>query len=613
MAASDKALDLARQVNVPEIIREIHFNRASFEVTQGRFKVALEKINEAIRIAEEQRLLIGPMNLRTAFSVAKPSQYYSLKTEILMQLHKSQPGMNYDQEAFHTQEQARARTLLETLSEGKADIRSGVSPGLLVREREARKNLIAKSQGLTRLLSGKYSEKEKNDLEQELRSATQVVEEIEMEVRQTSPHYAAMTRPQPLRLMEVQSKVVDSNTVLLEYALGEERSYLWVVTSERLMSYELPKREIIESAAIRFYHALSSNNSGAEHLTAGTQLCQLILAPALEELGTRRLFIVADGILQYIPFAAIPVSKGKEQLRFLVEDHEILYLPSASTLGVARNELSGRKSAPKAFAVLADPVFSSSDKRVSKIPTAKLPLPEGQSHELSAARSPLERAIEATGGMDAGSSLQRLSLTRRTMEQILLSIPANQQMRAFDFDANYDLATSSELGQYRVIHFATHGFLNPVNPELSGIVLSLVTKDGTSQPNGYLKALDVFNLILPAELVVLHACKTGLGVDPASDETDRQRQERLKKIRSEGVVGLTQGFIYAGTRRVMVSLWDIGEQSSSTLMKRFYKYHFGPRKLGPAAALRAAQLEMLKEKQWVAPSSWSSFVIFGDW
>jgi CHAT domain-containing protein len=169
-------------------------------------------------------------------------------------------------------------------------------------------------------------------------------------------------------------------------------------------------------------------------------------------------------------------------------------------------------------------------------------------------------------------------------------------MQAFDFAASFATATNPQLSQYRIVHFATHGILNSVHPELSGVVLSLVDEKGTPQQNGFLRLRHIFNLNLPAELVVLSACETGLGQD----------------VKGEGLVGLTRGFMYAGAPRVLVSLWSVNDRGTSELMSRFYKKML-QEGLHPAAALRAAQIEMLQNSQWKEPYYWAAFTLQGEW
>ena len=156
-------------------------------------------------------------------------------------------------------------------------------------------------------------------------------------------------------------------------------------------------------------------------------------------------------------------------------------------------------------------------------------------------------------------------------------------------------ATSPELGRYRYVHFATHGYIDSERPGLSALVLSLVDKDGRPQ-DGFLRANEIYNLSLPAELVVLSACQSGLG----------------KEVRGEGLIGLTRGFMYAGTPRVVVSLWNVNDRATSELMARFYTRMLkgGER---PAAALRRAQVEMLEGGRWASPYYWAAFTLQGEW
>jgi CHAT domain-containing protein len=394
--------------------------------------------------------------------------------------------------------------------------------------------------------------------------------------------------------------------MLLEYSLGEERSYLWAVTKTSITSYELPKREEIEAAAKQFYELLNDRGyrlgeqrglfdvrvvPDRSSTEAVTKLSQMLLEPVAQQLGNKRLLIVSDGALQYLPFAALPVpgtsEVGAKAFVPLLVNHEIVNLPSASTLGVLRQELSDRKSAPKAIAVLADPIFGTNDPRLQSS--------SGQASDTLLEKSNLNRRALERSARTANVTFDRLPFTRQEAEQILALVPTTERMQAFDFAANRAIATSPELSQYRIVHFATHGILNSTQPQLSGLVLSLVDEKGTSQ-NGFLQLRDVFNLNLPAELVVLSACETGLGED----------------VKGEGLVGLTRGFMYAGSPRVLVSLWSVSDRATAELMATFYKKMLQDG-LKPAAALRAAQLEMWQQKQWQAPYYWAAFTLQGDW
>jgi CHAT domain-containing protein len=195
----------------------------------------------------------------------------------------------------------------------------------------------------------------------------------------------------------------------------------------------------------------------------------------------------------------------------------------------------------------------------------------------------------------SGVALPRLVFSRREAAAIIASARQRTTLEALDFQANRTTALSKELAQYRIVHFATHGLLDNEHPELSGLVLSLVGPDGKPQ-DGFLDLQDVYNLTLPADLVVLSACETGLG----------------KEISGEGLVGLTRGFMYAGASRVVASLWKVDDVATSELMAEFYKGMLS-HGLAPASALRQAQLAMLKRSRWADPYYWAAFTLQGEW
>jgi CHAT domain-containing protein len=330
-------------------------------------------------------------------------------------------------------------------------------------------------------------------------------------------------------------------------------------------------------------------------LAATASLTRTLLGPVAGQLGRKRLVIVADGMLHYIPFGALPdpnrLGGSDGSWQPLIVEHEVVNLPSAPTIVVLRRELAGRKPAARTLAGLADPVFSKDDERIS--PGARLAAPQ----TAQPATDPLnERILVETAGAAPGEPrIRRLPFTRLEADQILPFVPASAGMKALDFEANRATAMSDQLGQYRYVHFATHGLADSERPELSTIVLSLFDEQGRPQ-DGFLRAHEVYNLNLPAEMVVLSACETGLG----------------KLTRGEGLVSLTRGFMYAGAARVVVSLWSVNDRATAELMVKFYRRVLvdGER---PAAALRAAQVEMWRDKRREAPYYWAAFTLQGEW
>jgi CHAT domain-containing protein/tetratricopeptide (TPR) repeat protein len=593
-----QALEVRRAIGdrAGEVIAFLH--TARLERARGDLNGARLHIEGVLDLLESLRTGVSSRELRASYN-ARVQASYEFAIDLLMELHRRDPSGGFAARALETAERARARSFLEMMAESGIDVREGVGPTLLDRERSLSDLLKGKLERQLRLAGERPEPEQDRRIAQEILSVTAELEQVETQIRSASPRYAALTQPRPLAAAEMQRDLLDNRTALLEYALGEEKSFLWVVTSDSLAGYDLPGRAAIEAAARRLYERLSAFKKGSlranESVTGETEaLSEMLLAPATRDLADKRLLIVAEGALHYVPFAALPdpAAAGVP----LIVGHEIVNLPSASVLAVLRAEAARRKSAPKQLAVFADPVFDDQDQRVRGI--------EARAHAAKGAsldRSPvtLSESALTRSGRDVGleGNLPRLLYTRREARAILDLVPEAQRFEAMDFAASRAAATDPRLADYRFLHFATHGFFNSRYPELSGIVLSLVDRQGRPQ-DGFLTMRDIFHIKkLPAEVVVLSACQTALG----------------KEIRGEGLVGITRGFMYAGASRVVASLWTVGDVATAKLMKRFYSEMLGPSRASPAAALRAAQTAMWKTRRWSAPYYWAAFVLQGEW
>ena len=611
---------------------------AQAERNRGNLVEALAQIEAAIKIIESLRIEVLSEELRTSY-FSTVQNNYALYIDLLMRLHQLHPEDGNEAKALEVSERARARSLLETLTEAHAGIRQGADPALLEREHSLRQLLKGKETVQVELLNGKHTDEQAAALKKEIADILAQYEEVERQIRTTSPRYAALTQPQPLSAPEIRQQL-DANTVLLEYALGDEHSYLWAVGPDSLRSFQLPKRSDVESSARRFYDLLTARNrqvkgeteaqrqarleqAEAQYPQAAAALSRMLLGPVAPLMKGKRLVIVADGALQYIPFSALPepsrkiansktTSVNQAALIPLMVQHEIISLPSASALAVLRQEIKGRQSASNVVAVLADPVFDSHDPRVNRAvgtsesgaqrqarktgETRGLEEMEPASLSASLTEGRLTRSASEVGlGRSGELHFARLAFSRREAQDILSAAPAGKAMMAVDFRANLQTATDPELARYRIVHFATHGLLNSEHPELSGLVLSLVDQQGQAQ-DGFLQLQDIYNLNLPADLVVLSACETGLG----------------KEIRGEGLMGLTRGFMYAGASRVIASLWKVDDVATAELMKRLY-HGMLTDGLRPAAALRQSQIAMWQQQRWQSPYYWAAFVIQGEW
>jgi CHAT domain-containing protein/uncharacterized protein HemY len=624
----EQALAIHREAQSRAQVAEALYGLARVERDRGDLDRAHALIEEALKITESLRANIYNQEARATYfaSVRGYSEFY---VDLLMRLDRARPARGFGVMAVEASERARARGLLELLTEAGSDIRQGADRSLIERERSLARQMNARAI----LRSQRNSPEQLAALKKEIGQLENDYEQVQAAIRRASPHYAAVVQPQPLKLAEIQQQL-DSDTLLLEYELGEERSYLWAITPDTMDDYELPGRERIEQAARHVLNLLVARGRSLRGETpprrrarvaradsqlpqAARQLSRMLLSPVGAKLGDKRLVIVADGALQYIPFAILPVAeswragervglrsddprsaiRGPQSFTPLVVKHEVVSLPSASALAAHRRELAGREPAPNGVAVIADPVFYAGDERVKSVMAkiaAETP-PPGAAQGLASTRIIEHLAEDSAKTAAGGLVIPRLPFTRQEADRILAAASGSTNLRALDFKADHATATGAELSRYRYVHFATHGLLDSERPGLSALALSLVDEQGKPQ-DGFLRAHDVYNLNLPAELVTLSACQTGLG----------------KEIKGEGLVGLTRGFMYAGASRVVVSLWNVNDKATSELMARFYQKILKEGRR-PATALRSAQVEMWRNPQWRAPYFWAAFVLQGEW
>ncbi|MBV6622713.1 MAG: tetratricopeptide repeat protein [Rivularia sp. (in: Bacteria)] len=654
-----QALPLRRAVGDRDGEANSLWNLAYLERKQGNLQASLKHIQDSIQIIEKLRSTYTNQDLKTTY-FATVQDNYKFYIDLLMELHKKDPSKGYNAASLNVSERSRARGLLELLTEARADIRKGANPEFLAEESRLQELISAKEKLRYQIVNDNnksndpISKAAAQRLEKEVANHLEEYKQLQVKIKQSNPKYANLKYPEPLKLAEIQQQL-DKDSLLLQYSLGEERSFLWVVSPDSLDTYELPKKSEIDKSAINLFCLISQSSSKPPSATgkenpcedtaniktrridvAASELSKLVLAPVKEKLGKKRLVVVADGALQYIPFAALADLSGEgvegeegeageageaggaggeknnsfkknrkevprgglipepkpSQNKFnyqpLLINHEIVNLPSASTIAIQRQELANRKEAPKALAILADPVFSTDDNRVAE---ARNKQSNQNSLELELERSALKRSADIFNRQ----GWLRLHGTRTEAETLLQLVPNGDRLNVFDFDANYNWATSDKLNQYRILHFATHGFVNDANPELSGIVLSLVNKQGQNI-RGYLRLGDLFNLDYPADLIVLSACETGLG----------------KEIQGEGLVGLTRGLMYAGAERLVVSLWQVSDEGTAVFMQEFYKQMLQNGK-SANQALRATQLKMWKDEKWRNPNYWAAFAFLGEW
>ncbi len=599
LAALNEALAIRQRLgeryNETDALRQL----AIVERDRGHLEAALRHVEASVALTDTlRRTMISPD--RRASYVAAQQEQYELHVDVLMQLHRQRPAEGFSARALEASERGRVRVLLESLD---ATLR------------------------------------------------------LDDPAQNGDPRLALLTQPRTLSASAIQRELLEPDTILLEFTLGEPRSWLWAVSPDTIASFELPPRAAIETSVRRLYALLTArqpraNESARDRAarlaeadaawrTEAATFSRTLFGPVVAQLGEawhgKRLLIVGAGVLEYLPFAALPdpavdadivasaaaaaapasTSRSTSALTIsaaarggapavtapaataatggltpLVANHEIVTLPSASVLALLRQEAGTRATPPKQLAVLADPVFEVADPRVRR--SGRRPAPP-LSPRGSLSSSPQGTGTGAVRPAGLQRRLARLPFSRQEAQAIAAFVPDAARFQAIDFQASRALATSAGLGDYRIVHFATHGWFDSERPDQSGLAFSSVSRDGAAQ-DGILHLRDIYRLRLPVEIVVLSACQTALG----------------KEIKGEGLIGLTRGFMHAGALRVVASLWQVDDLATAELMRLFYRGMLQDG-LRPAAALRAAQRELSTQARWASPYYWSAFVLQGEW
>lgn len=608
----DEAIELLREsLAIRERIADVRALPGAWQAlsraerARGRLDDALAAAERSIVLVEGLRDQLTAPSLRASF-VAREHASYELAIDLLMTAFVERGDPAFEQRAFELADRARARTLLDALLTSRVDVRTGVAPSLLDEARRLEQAADAASTRLSRLLAQPAAEADVAAARETLARAAADLERHQARMLRDSPAYASLVRPAPTPLAVVRDELLDADTVLLQFTLGDERGWAWAVSREGVRSVPLPGRAAIAAAvrALREHYEARAPRAGeaaraaAQRIAradaalpeAGAALSALVLAPFEAELGGpwrgRRLAVVASDALEYVPFGALPLPGTSTRM---LERHELVMLPSASALRAIRQQRPAVRTTPPRVAVVADPVFERADPRLARVGAPAIATPAVQAPARPARPDPAARGAASPVG------LSRLVFSRLEATAIARLVPAARVSVATGFDASRETVTSGGLASADIVHFATHGLVSPDRPAATGLVMSLLDRRGRPQ-DGFLRLGDIYNLDLNADLVVLSACQTALGTE----------------IRGEGLVGLTRGFMYAGARRVVATLWAVDDSATSALMARFYRGMLRER-LSPPAALRAAQRHIASQPQWAAPYYWAGVILQGDW
>ncbi len=554
----EQGLRLARQARNPAAEAKALHGLAEAERERGNLILAQLHAEASLKIVESQRSAIPRRDLQASYLAANSSAY-SVLIHTLMDQHRQQPARGFDLQALDRSEQARARSLLDALRESRrqrADLQAQVDPKWIRRRRELLREIGIQD---VRQRSPASSQADRAVAERTVSELLDRLSEVDSEIRLRHSE-PAVERPSADVLRR---QLLDPDTILLEYYLASGHSYLWAVSTAGVHGFELPGAEVLEPLLRSAYEELAgdpppSGIAGRE--SPLLTLSQQLLGPVASQLRGKRLLIAADGLQQYVPFAALPDPIGGHEP--LLAHYEVVALPSLAVLAELRSRTAQRRPAPEALAILADPVFDASAK---------------------------------TSGDSGDAFLPRLAFARDEATALASLLPPGRAFQALDFDASRDIVMSGRLSRYRILHFATHAVQRTDQSELSALVFSRFDPQG-HPVDGYLRVPDLAELDLPADLVVLSACDTALG----------------RQTPGEELAGLAQAFLTAGAPRVLASLWQVEDQSTAELMAQFYRRLLVDH-LPPGRALREAQLAIRAQPRWRSPRYWAGFVLLGDW
>ncbi len=545
---------------------------------------AIRYYARASAIFEKQRSVFGRADQVQSenWSASLPERYAALLF-----------GQNQTARGFEVLDHSRARTLLVSLAAQHFDLRKNVPAALLEQDRKLEESLADLAEQRTQLLAKNPAKAAA--LTSQITAASAEHDIVENRISAANPNFDLYNTQKPISISAVQH-LLDPETALLEYSIDEKGSYLVAIARTQMAVYPLTHPAQITILAKSVYKQWSSPSAAAPNPNPAIELSKLVLAPAAGFIRSKhRLVIVPDGALAYIPFAALP-SPLSPSGSPLANQFEIVSLPSASLLAVLRQQRPNPRQpslAAGTIAVLADPVFSKDDPRVTNSLRPQLVADSGT--RAAATDDDDEISLETIDTESRGLHLNRLPHTREEAEAIASVVPKNRLFLALDFDANRAAALNPEIQHARIVHFATHGIFDEKNPALSGLTFSITDKYGKPQP-GFLGLDAIYSSHFSADLVVLSACETALG----------------EEVSGEGLVGLTWGFIYAGAKSVVASLWRVNDASTAELMRLFYD-GMERRGLPPSAALHEAQLAISQKPQWSSPYYWAGFVIEGDY
>ncbi len=592
----NEALEIQQKIRSKNGQAGVLFDLAKLYQKQGNIELSLKNIEECLRLTEIIQNETTNRKLKQSFT-AEIYDRFELYIHLVMSGKIQRNDLDFSVNALKATEKSRSRVLLENIMLAEADFKSVADSETVKREQELRTLLNEKANSLTDLLSSNAPKTETDKLSDDINELENALENIKSKLKEQSPLYSEIKNPAAFDVSEFQQKVLDENSMLLEFSLGKEESYLWLIEKDKIGSFILPPRAEIEPHIEKLRELLASREmkkdeaiedfqrriaeAESRYKTESKILSEQLFGQIADKISNKRLIVVPDGKLHYFPIAALPLPNSESDDPILLTN-ETVYAPSAQTLLFLEKSKRQNIATAKNLLIFSDPVFTADDARFSN------EIKPIANNEAETVKKESFRFVESL------NSLPRLTASKNESDSILNIVGAENADSFSGFDANRERLLQTKTDDYKIIHFATHGLTDEKRPELSGIVLSRFGENG-QQRDEFFRIHDIYGLNLKADLVVLSACETGLG----------------KEVKGEGLMSLNNAFLQTGAKSVMSSLWKVEDNATLELMRNFYQ-GISQQNLTPAQSLRQAQIKLRQNSQTSSPFYWAAFTVQGD-
>jgi CHAT domain-containing protein/Tfp pilus assembly protein PilF len=561
-----KAIEIGSEHSLVNILMESYLGLGQCYEIKKENNSSISYYKKSIEAMESVWDQIPSEPFKIGYARNKMDAYHRI-IKILVSLYNANSQTTSLEEIFNYVERAKARAFLENIRESWEGGNKGTNTIYSERQQETSKNISALYRKLlSRNLAAESKQQSNNELESEKEKYTSIISENKAEALNRAKNISI----EICNISQIQNQITNGKTVLLEYFIEEKESYVFMITRKDAKLYVLAGRDDLERSLRAYIKILSfrsnDNNVGNEAaLRIGKELIPFENSGLLDD--AEALIIIPDGILYYLPFETLRATIGHGS-GYLVEKVEISYCPSASSLFILKKR-KNYNVGQKALLALGGPIYGTRS-------TSKHDMPKNK--------------VSSQLYSEQGFRFPSLPFSKKEVLEIGKLFDKGERTVLVGGEASEEAIKTLPLNEYRLIHFACHGYLDERIPFRSSLVLSL---NALQKDDGYLQMREIYDLTLNADLVVLSACQAGSGI----------------MERAEGPMGLARPFFYAGARSVLASLWSINDKTTVFFMKVFYQNLVKGCAVGKA--LQLTKIRMLNS-EWAHPFYWAGFILNGD-